>query len=109
MAKHEFGIMQNTPSKGQRYDRYEPEKFNCISVNDDYILSLLDDLKQLRCYWHTLDRPEMGLAYCGITIIPPDSLGRMMEIIKRERRLSRLYDLLAKAQREGKYIIHFGI
>ena len=109
MAKHYFGIMQNAPSIGQRYDLYEPEKYECISVDDDHILPLLEDLKQLKCYWHTLDRPEMGLAYCGITIIPPDSLGRMMEIIKRERRLSRLYDLLAKAQREGKYIIHFGI
>ncbi len=32
MAKHEFGIMQTSPKAGRRYDNYEPQKYNCISV-----------------------------------------------------------------------------
>ena len=32
MAKHEFGIMMNTPRQSERYDEYEPWKYECISV-----------------------------------------------------------------------------
>lgn len=37
MAKHEFGIMQEAPQAGQRYDSYEPWKYHCISVDDAYM------------------------------------------------------------------------
>lgn len=37
MAKHEFCIMQETPKKGVCYDKYEPQRYNCISANDDYM------------------------------------------------------------------------
>ena len=32
MAKHEFGIMIDSPQPGKRYDKYEPEKYACISA-----------------------------------------------------------------------------
>ena len=44
MAKHEFGIMQIAPQKGKRYDEYEPQKYECISINDDYIEKMMVDL-----------------------------------------------------------------
>jgi len=37
MAKHEFGVMESAPVSGKRYDDYEPQKYNCISVDDVYI------------------------------------------------------------------------
>ena len=37
LAKHEFGIMQIAPEKGKRYDEYEPQKYDCISVDDGYL------------------------------------------------------------------------
>ena len=37
LAKHEFGIMQSSPEKGLRFDKYEPHKYNCISVDDDLL------------------------------------------------------------------------
>ena len=37
MSKHEFGIMESAPISGQRYDKYEPKKYNCISIDDYYI------------------------------------------------------------------------
>ena len=37
MAKHEFGIMIDAPQPGKRYDEYEPWKYACISVDDDYL------------------------------------------------------------------------
>ena len=32
MAKHEFGIMMDTPQQSKRYDEYEPWKYACISA-----------------------------------------------------------------------------
>ena len=34
MAKHEFGFMMYTPRQSERYDEYEPWKYECISVDD---------------------------------------------------------------------------
>ena len=31
MAKHEFGIMMDTPQPGKRYDKYEPQKYEVVS------------------------------------------------------------------------------
>ena len=70
MAKHEFGIMQNAPQRGVRYDEYEPWKYNCISVNDDYLEDVAANFNHIDCYWHTLDVKGKGIAYCGITLIP---------------------------------------
>ncbi len=109
MPKHEFGIMPEEPKKGKRYDHYEPEKYNCISVDDDDILPLLIKFKEVKCYWHTLDRPEFGLAYYGITLIPPESINSIIEMIWNNHYLSELLGLLSNAEKQHKYIIHFGI
>lgn len=109
MPKHDFGIMQIQPQKGKRYDHYEPQKYNCISVDDDDILPLLKKFNEVKCYWHTLDRSETGLAYYGITLIPPESLRSMMEIIWSNHNLSELLSLFSNAERENKFVIHFGI
>ena len=109
MPNHEFGIMPSNPLKGERYDCYSPEKYNCISVDDDYILPLLKKLNEVQCYHHTTDRKEYGLAYYGITLIPPESLSSVIEIIWGNKNLSELLALLSKAEKQNKYVIHFGI
>lgn len=109
MPKHYFGIMQISPQKGKSYDNFEPEKYHCISVDDDYILPLLIKFKEVKCYWHTLDRPEMGLMYYSVTLIPPESFDSMMEIIWNNHYLSELLELFSNAERENKFVIHFGI
>lgn len=109
MSKHEFGMMEIAPRPGQRYDAYEPEQYGCISVSDAHILPVLSRLRELRCYWHTLDKVEFGLAYYGVTLIPPESAVAFAEIIWNCHELSELASLLYQAYREGKYVIHFGI
>lgn len=81
MPGHDFGIMPETPKKHRRYDAYTPEKYNCIAVDDQYISDIAESLHVLKCYWHTTDRQEQGLAYYGITLIPPESVRQFMEII----------------------------
>ncbi len=109
MPRHEFGIMQSNPINGIRFDNYEPEKYNCISIDDDYIEPLLGELLNIDFYWHTLDLPNKGLAYWGITLIPPRSFDLIMDLIIPIKELSPLYELLLSAKVNNKYVIHFGI
>lgn len=109
MAKHEFGIMPNPPKQGERYDEYEPQKYNCISVDDNYLEDIVGDFNHIDFYWHTLDVKKKGIAYSGVTLIPPCSIQYFIEIIKDISALSELKELSKKAQKENKWIIHFGL
>ena len=109
MSYHEFGIMQTSPQKGQRYDEYEPNKYDCISVNDDYIEDIVEKFNDIDFYWHTLDMPAKGIAYTGITLIPPKSLQAFIAVIKDIAELNVLRDLLENAFIENKWVIHFGL
>ena len=111
MLLHEFGIMQIEPKKNQRFDEYEPNKYECISINDTYIQPILKDLSTLDCYWHKLNIQGKGLAYYGITLIPPKSMDRFIKILSQNNSVEyyQLIDLLKLAIQLDKYIIHFGI
>lgn len=103
---HEFGIMSTDPEQGRRYDTYEPKKYGCIAVHDDLVERFAPALDSVLCYWHTLDRPEKGLAYCGITLIPPQSLPLFLDAVTE---IEPLRNLIHRAMAEGKFIIHYGL
>ena len=111
MAKHEFGIMKNKPMCKERFDEYEPNKYNCIQVDDDFIEPLLTDFQSIDCYWHTLEIVGKGISYCGITLIPPESIDILIKILSKQNNLEYidLIFLANQAKKENKYIIHFGI
>ena len=109
MEKHEFGIMPKAPRYGERYDRYEPEKYACISVDDDYVAAITERLTAIDFYWHTLSVKGKGLAYCGITLIPPSSLHAFIRVIEGDSNLSELKELLERALDEDKWVIHYGL
>lgn len=111
MPKHEFGIMQRDPSEKERFDSYEPQKYNCIRVDDGFIEPIVTDLQSVDCYWHTLQKAEKGLAYCGITLIPPESADAFIKVLssKNKEEYIALISLASQAKKQGKYIIHFGI
>lgn len=110
MATHEFGIMQNKPDN-RLYHSYEPEKYCVIKIDDEYIENLLEDFEDIPCYCHTLCRPETNLAYCGITLIPPESTGSFIRVFRRHDngQFKKIIDLFEQAQRDEKYIIHYGL
>ena len=103
--------MEIAPLQNTRYDIYEPEKYGCIKVHDDHIESLLHQLKTVDTYWHTLERPEKGLAYYGTTIISPGSLAAFLSVFEKQN--NTVYEplilLIKQAICNQKYIIHFGI
>lgn len=109
MAKHEFGIMINAPKQGKRYDKYEPWKYNCISVDDDCLNSVIKELTTIDFYWHTLSVKGKGLAYYGITLIPPVSLKTFIDIIADKPELCELRELAEKALEQNKWVIHYGL
>ena len=109
MAKHEFGIMPTPPQKGKRYDDYEPEKYNCISIDDEIIEEIDKALIHIDFYYHTLDVKAKGIAYCGVTLIPPVSLNSFICVIKTNHKLCDLTKLAQTALDEDKWMIHFGL
>ncbi len=109
MAKHEFGMMPHAPQHGVRYDDYEPERYHCIAVEDDIIETVAPLFSAIPMFWHTTDVPGKGLAYCGITLIPPDASRRMLELLPDNPELNELCTLLETACAEGKWVIHYGI
>ena len=84
LAKHEFGIIDSF-EENKWYSEYEPEKYNCISVSDDLIEELIikynEELMTIKTYFQVTTQPGTGLDYCGITIIPTDSLRQFRDII----------------------------
>ena len=111
MSVHNFGIMKKQPTNQERFDKYEPDKYSCIVVDDDFIEPILIDLQSIDCYFHTLKNKGKGIAYCGITLIPPESMERFREILLMKDRIeyTELISLLDKGIKENRYIIHFGI
>ena len=106
---HEFGIMAEDPLHGERYDSYEPWEYNAISVHDDFIEPLMPHLNDIDMFWHTLDVTGKGLAYCGITLIPPTAYPAILEVIRPVGELVLLTELVQSAAKESKYIIHFSL
>lgn len=114
MPVHEFGIIDNIEDVKSQFD-YEPLKYKCTSVDDEIIDTLNDQLSIVKTYFHSLDRPEYGLAYWGITIIPLESLSLFYDVVTSSpsyKKSDELVELVAKiiqAKEEKKYMIHFGI
>lgn len=111
MSKHEFGIMQINPTDKEVFNEYEPSKYNCIIVEDDFIEPILIELQNVDTYWHTIQNKKNGLAYSGITLIPPSSIDMLINILSLKNivEYDSLIYLLSQAKKYNKYIIHFGI
>ncbi|MBR2175713.1 MAG: hypothetical protein IJ861_02050 [Clostridia bacterium] len=115
MIPTEFGIIDNfDPAKD--YDDYEPEKYHCVAIDDDlYINDWWEKLQMMKTYFFRLDRPEFGLNRWGITLIPPESLPVLQDIIITDKRINEDEHLVALAQKvqqaidEKKYMIHYGV
>jgi hypothetical protein len=114
MPVHHFGIIDHIENENDRFG-YDPLKYKCISVDDEMILRLIEPLFIMKTYYHSLKCPEFGLAYWGITIIPPESLSQFYEVVissSSYRRSEELNDLAIKireALEQKKHMIHYGV
>ena len=112
MCAHDFGILPQVDPQRDYGDSYEPQRYECIKVEDDLLLEVAERLQEkLETYWHTMSRPAHGLAWYGVTLIPPRSLLPMVRILKGNGNpeFYPLTQLLERAAAEGKTVIHYGI
>jgi hypothetical protein len=114
MAKTEFGIIDEiNPQKD--YGVYEPEKYNCVYINDDLIDDWWERLSIMKSYFHNMNRPSFALARWGVTLIPPESLPIFQDIVITDKRINtdnnlvNLADKIQEAIEKNKFMIHFGI
>ena len=66
----------------------------------------------MKTYFHSIDRPEYGLAHWGVTIIPVESLSLFYDVVASSKNSHQLHELASKimqAKKQGKCMIHFGI
>ena len=118
LAKHEFGIIDFI-EENKWYSDYQPEKYNCISVSDDLMEELIikynEELTKIKTYFQTTNQPGTGLDYCGVTLIPPESLRQFRGVIIKanihyqSQELELLIEKVSSAISENKYLIHYGI
>jgi hypothetical protein len=114
MIKAEFGIIDEI-DYSKDYGTYEPEKYNCVSINDDYISDWWGKLTGIKTYFHSTDRPECALARWGVTLIPPESLPTFLAIVLADKRIqndTHLIELSKKIEdaiEKDKFMIHFGV
>ncbi|EJR64150.1 hypothetical protein IIO_02049 [Bacillus cereus VD115] len=111
---HDFGIIDDFDYQ-RNYNNYTPEEYRCIAIDDDIISSLNQNLSIMKTYFHEVKKPEFGLSYWGITIIPPESLSIFYEAVTSSRffkhsvELNELASKIVQATAEQKYMIHYGV
>ncbi|WP_427340923.1 hypothetical protein, partial [Caloranaerobacter sp. DY30410] len=110
MTPIEFGIIDKI-DKNKRYIEYEPEKYNCVTIDDDiYIDDWWEELNKMKTYFSDLNTPNVALARHGVTLIPPESLSIFETIVSNDPRIKQDYSLMEllklirKAKQENKYM-----
>ena len=111
MAYHEYGIIEDFHPLSSEYEEYAPEKYGCIRVEEDLAEPVMERLVDLPTFFHRGTRPEKGFAWCGITIVPPQSLPRFLAAVEEAKApgLARLKQMIRTAQARGKHMIHYGL
>ncbi len=70
---------------------------------------------QVKTYFQITTQLGQGLDYCGVTIIPPNSLKQFYDVIiqannhYQSQELKQLIKKISNAIIENKYLIHYGI
>lgn len=106
---HAFGRMDQPPEPGRDYGDYNPENYVCAWVEDGLLNLAGEALSGIDVYWDSLDRPRKGLAWCGVTLIPPAGITGLLAAVSGGPDFRELIKLLERAKAENKFIIHFGI
>ncbi len=114
MVAIEFGIIEDMINEARDY--VIPEREQCVSIADDvYIDDWWNQLCIMKTYFYGFDRPKLGLARYGVTLIPPESLPAFQEIVLSDRRINEDDHLVALAKMiqdaidRKKFMIHFGV
>jgi len=120
MACHHFGIIDEFDDfhdYGADGDYYGlVKKYNCVSYDDDALEMWARGLEDIEFHWHTHGNMGNGLAWWGVTLIPPDAIPKAIFILEQhidktlrcEAEAVTLLGLLKKALSDSKWVIHYG-
>lgn len=109
MAVHEFGILEEAPLHGERFDANAPQKRGCIAVDNGYLENEIQRFMNIDTFCHGIDIPYKGLVFSGITIIPPESLDEFLSATNCLEGMDALRMLIKRAKEQKRYMIHYGI
>lgn len=88
------------------------KKHNCISVNEDFFDEVINKVENIDTYFQSYDNKGKCINPCGVTLIPPQSLLSLINVIyslENSNKAKSLIKLINKAHKENKFIICFGI
>jgi len=111
----QFGIIEEFEKDKDYASSYEPQRYNCVAIDDDILSDWWNKLTLIKTYFHCYNRPSFALARWGVTLIPPESLEAFYNIVSTDMRsisskeLINLMILLRKAISENKFVIHYGV
>ena len=118
MIKTQFGIIESFDESGDYTDN-APEKYHCVAIDDDKYLNdwwdFLLEIDTFNVYEAHILQPQKALSRWGITIIPPNSLPKLLNIVVSDKRYRRDKGLVAfallirQAIEREKYMIHYGV
>ena len=118
MIKTEFGIIDDFDETND-YIGYYPQKYNCIPIDDDKYLNdwwpRLSEISTFNVYNKNTLQPQKALSRWGITIIHPQSLPTLFDIVISDKRYKNDKHLIAFAQlihsaiQDQKHMIHYGV
>jgi len=114
MLKPGFGIIDEI-DKYKNYAVYEPEKYSCVYIDSDYIDDWWEGLAEIKTYLHRMNRPGFAFSRWGVTLIPPQSLSKLLDIVLEDSRiytdnnLVTLVNKIQEAMEANKFMIHFGV
>ena len=118
----DFGIVPNI-EYGKDYSiigdpcEYEAlyAQYRCVSVSDDIVntwIPLADNMPTFSC---SLSRPNIGIGHYGVTVIPPKSVKKLLDIVRlcmgttHNESVEELVKLLDVAIEKSQHIICYGI
>lgn len=109
---HEFAILQGVPAAEDEYDCTMLRWLVSVGVEDEVLESIRERQQFIPTFYGSLKRRGKGLAYYGVTLVPPDSLAAFQDVLEFgdvEKAVMELIALVKLAREQNCYIIHFGI
>ena len=111
----QFGIIDDFDKDKDYGEEYKPQKYNCVSIDDDILNDWWERLLTMKSYFHCCSRPETALARWGVTLIPPESFDLFYAIVEKDTKPEDIYQvqcllkLIKQAKIENKFILHYGV
>lgn len=113
MPYHEFAIYKKKPNYFTNFSRMYLKNKIIVKMNDEIINNISFSNVETYFNYYRERCKKYDLNLLGITIIPPTSLEKFLNVIKSHNKnnevMKELINLTEEAIKGNNYIIHYGI